>query len=80
MNSVRSHSGADDIWEFVIRGADTGKCSLSEKIYELFVETNEIVCYKGVRIKGRGVPLYIFTLQILVLTLIRRLMRAGALP
>ena len=41
MNSVRAQSRVDDIWEFVIRGADTGKCSLSEKIYELFVETNE---------------------------------------
>ena len=58
--------------------------SLSEKIYELFVETNDIFRYiKGARIKPvseeRGSTVH-FNLEILVLTLIRRLMCAGALP
>ena len=36
----------------MIRGAGTGKCPLSEKIYELFIETNGIFRYiKGARIK-----------------------------
>ena len=36
----------------MIRGAGTGKCPLSEIIYELFVQTNDIFRYiKGARIK-----------------------------
>ena len=59
MNSVRAHRGVDDIWEFVIRGADTGKCSLSEKMYTSFLSRQtKLFRYKGVRIKlvcvGRG--------------------------
>ena len=36
----------------MIRSAGTGKCPLSEKIYELFVKTNDIFRFtKGARIK-----------------------------
>ena len=35
----------------MIRVADTGKCPLSEKIYELSVETNEIFRYIRVSVE-----------------------------